>query len=100
MHSEPGLLSMAGSDPPPRGGAHAAAPRRDCNASQFFITTKSTTQALGGARIAHLDYRHVVFGKVARAEGGGRRVEGGGRRVQRVQRVQGKGERAHPIKPS
>ena len=100
MHSEPGLLSMAGSDPPPRGGAHAPAPRRDCNASQFFITTKSTTQALGGARIAHLDYRHVVFGKVARAEGGGRRVEGGGRRVQRVQWVQGKGERAHPIKPS
>ena len=69
---------MAGSDPPPRGGAHAAAPRRDCNASQFFITTKSTTQALGGARIAHLDYRHVVFGKVARAEGGGWRAEGAG----------------------
>ena len=92
MHSEPGLLSMAGSDPPPRGGADAPAPVRDGNASQFFITTKSTTQALGGARIAHLDYRHVVFGKVARAEGAGRRVQG-------VQRVQGAGERAHPIKP-
>ena len=60
---------MAGSDPPPRGGADAPAPVRDGNASQFFITTKSTTQALGGARVAHLDYRHVVFGKVARAEG-------------------------------
>ena len=45
MHSEPGLLSMAGSDPPPRGGPDAPAPRRDANASQFFITTKSTTQA-------------------------------------------------------
>ena len=36
---------MAGSDPPPRGGPDAPAPRRDANASQFFITTKSTTQA-------------------------------------------------------
>jgi len=39
------------------------------NGSQFFITTKATTQSLGGATISHFDYRHVVFGRVASRHG-------------------------------
>ena len=68
QHTEPGLLSMAGCPPDPRpgGSAGAGAITRDNNASQFFITTKNTTQALGGAHITHFDYRHVVFGKVVK----------------------------------
>eukprot|EP00965_Chrysotila_dentata_P250691 6209601-Pleurochrysis_carterae.AAC.2 len=34
------------------------------NSSQFFITTKASTPALGGATIPHFDHKHVVFGRV------------------------------------
>jgi cyclophilin family peptidyl-prolyl cis-trans isomerase len=40
--------------------------RPNMNGSQFFITTKAQTHALGGSTITHLDYRHVVFGRVAK----------------------------------
>ena len=48
--------------PRPTGGTIT----RNNNTSQFFVTTKNTTQTLGGSNINHFDYRHVVFGKVVK----------------------------------
>jgi cyclophilin family peptidyl-prolyl cis-trans isomerase len=68
-HNDKYLLSMAGTPPMRRREAEARAHVPHRNGSQFFITTKSTTQNLGGASITHFDYRHVVFGRVASREG-------------------------------
>jgi cyclophilin family peptidyl-prolyl cis-trans isomerase len=39
------------------------------NTSQFFITTKARTHALGGCTILHFDGRHVIFGRVVEGMG-------------------------------
>ncbi|EOD07179.1 hypothetical protein EMIHUDRAFT_198504 [Emiliania huxleyi CCMP1516] len=63
--SHPPSLTHSGTCSRWRARAHV--PHR--NGSQFFITTKATTQSLGGATISHFDYRHVVFGRVASRHG-------------------------------
>jgi len=68
-HNDKYLLSMAGTPPMRHREAEARAHAPHRNGSQFFVTTKSTTQNLGGASITHFDYRHVVFGRVSSREG-------------------------------
>ena len=63
-HDEAYLLSMAGTPPMRKHKEEEATHVPHRNGSQFFITTKATSAALGGSTIPHLDYRHVVFGRV------------------------------------
>jgi len=63
-HTQPGLLSMAGSVPMRDKVAEEMMHIPDNNTSQFFITTKARNQSLGGTTILHFDGRHVVFGRV------------------------------------
>ena len=63
-HTEPGLLSMAGTPPMRDAAAEALAHVPNRNASEFFVTTKQLPAVLGGSAIRHLDNRHVVFGRV------------------------------------
>ena len=65
-HGATGLLSMAGTPPMRDRAGEERMHRPDSNHSQFFITTKARTSALGGMTMPHLDRRHVVFGKVVK----------------------------------
>jgi len=64
-HDCVGLLSMAGTIPMRHRDAEQRVHVPDRNNSQFFITTKATTHAQGGALIPHFDNRHVIFGRVS-----------------------------------
>lgn len=88
-HNDKYLLSMAGTPPMRHREAEARAHVPHRNGSQFFITTKSTTQNLGGASITHFDYRHVVFGRVASREGIGV--------VNRIQKLPTEAAKGHRI---
>lgn len=63
-HTMPGLLTMCGSMPMREKEAEEALWEADSNRSQFAITTKSRTEALGGRTILHWDRRHTIFGRV------------------------------------
>ena len=63
-HTTPGLLTMAGTPPMREKEAEEELWRPNQNRSQFAVTTKSRTEALGGRTILHWDGRHVVFGRV------------------------------------
>ncbi|KAL3931219.1 MAG: hypothetical protein SGPRY_001215 [Prymnesium sp.] len=65
-HTDPGLVSMAGTTPMRAKEAEERVHKPNLNNSQFLITTMSQTTHLGGSNIMHFDGRHVIFARVVK----------------------------------